>query len=122
EEFAGMLLNYKRVLDTWPASQSFFYPNGTPPMRGEIVKMSPLAKTLRELVAAEKKAKGKRDAKIQAVRDLFYRGSIAKRVAAFSESHGGLITYDDMANFKSDESAPAIGTYRGYTIVKPGFW
>lgn len=122
EEFAGMLQNYKRILDSWPASQSFFYPNGTAPMRGEIVKMAPLAKTLRELVAAEKKAKGKREAKIQAVRDLFYRGSIAKRVAAYSEANGGLIAYEDLANFKADVDKPATGTYRGYEIVKPGFW
>jgi gamma-glutamyltranspeptidase/glutathione hydrolase len=122
EEFAGMLQNYKRIMDPWPASAAFFYPNGTVPGRGELVKMSPLTKTLRELVAAEKKAKGKREAKIQAVRDLFYRGSIAKRVAAFSEANGGLISYQDLANFKADVDTPSTGTYRGYTIVKPGFW
>ncbi len=122
EEFAGMLTGYQKILGEWPESTAFFYPNGRPPMRGELVTMAPLARTLRELVAAEKKAKGKREAKIQAVRDLFYRGSIAKRIAAFSESHGGFIAYEDLANFKADEDAPRTGTYRGFTIVKPGFW
>lgn len=122
EEFAGMLQGYRRMLSLWPDSEKFFYPNGTVPVRGEIVKMPALAKTLRELVAAEKRARGKREAKIQAVRDLFYRGSIAKRVAAFSEVNGGLISYADLAGFKADVDAPRTGTYRGYEIVKPGFW
>lgn len=122
EEFAGMLVNYRRILDTWPDSRSFFYPTGNPPARGDIVRMAPLAKTLRELAAAEKKARGKREAKLQAVRDLFYRGSIAKRVAAFSEANGGLISYQDLASFKAEVDQPRIGTYRGYQIVKPGFW
>jgi gamma-glutamyltranspeptidase/glutathione hydrolase len=122
EEFAGMLESYRRILALWPDSQSFFYPDAKVPLRGELVKMAPLAKTLRELVAAEKKARGKRAAKIQAVRDLFYRGSIARRMAAFSESHGGLIAYEDLAGFKAEEDQPRTTTYRGYEIVKPGFW
>jgi len=122
EEFAGMLTNYKRILNGWPDASAFFYPNGTVPARGEIVRMAPLAKTLRELVTAEKKARGKREAKLQAVRDLFYRGSLAKRVAAFSEANGGLITYADMAAFKAEVDDPRTGAYRGFEIVKPGFW
>lgn len=122
DEFAGMLRDYKRIMSDWPPSLAFFYPNGTVPQRGELVKMSPLVNTFRELVAAEKKAKGKRDAKIEAVRNMFYRGSIAKRVAAFSEANGGLITYDDLANFHAEVDTPRTTTYRGYEIVKPGFW
>ena len=40
EEFAEMLQNYKRILDVWPASQAFFYPNGAPPNRGDLVRMA----------------------------------------------------------------------------------
>ncbi len=122
EEFAGMLMGFRRTLDTWPASKAFFYPNGAPPLRGEIVRMPALAKTLREMAAAEKKARGDRKKKIQAVRDIFGRGSIAKRFAAFSEANGGLISYDDLAKFKAETDQPRTGTFRGYEIHKPGFW
>jgi gamma-glutamyltranspeptidase/glutathione hydrolase len=122
EEFAGMLQNYKRVMAPWAESTAFYYPNGTAPARGDLIHMPALAKTLRELAGAEKKAKGKREAKIQAVRDLFYRGSIAKRIAAFSEANGGLISYKDLADFKAEVDEPKIGNYRGYQVVKPGFW
>src|SRR5579885_1080671 len=122
EEFAAFLHNYKRIMDQWPASRAFFYPSGEAPNRGDLVRYPTLAKTLRELVAAEKKARGNRARKIQAVRDLFYRGAIAKRIAAFSDANGGLLEYQDLANFKAETDQPRAGTYRGYTVYKPGFW
>ena len=65
-------------------ASAFFMPNGTPPMRGEMFRAPTLAKTLRELVAAEKKAHGKRAAKIQAVRELLLsRVRWRKRMARF---------------------------------------
>src|SRR5580698_1141378 len=122
EEFGNMLRGYQRIITLWPDSVKFFYPEGVPTPRGEIFREPSLAKTLRELVAAEKKAHGKRDAKLNAVRDLFYKGSIAKRIADFSEKNGGLIAYSDLANFHADVDEPKMGTYRGYEIYKPGFW
>ena len=59
--------------------------------------------------------------KIQAVRDAFYRGSIAKRIAAFSDANGGLIDYKDLADFKAETDQPRSTTYRGFEVHKPGF-
>lgn len=122
EEFASFLRSYERIISLWPASKEFFYPNGAPPARGEIVKMPALARTLRELVAAEKKAKGNRVQKLQAVRDLFYKGSLAKRMADFSEHNRGLIAYEDLKDFKADVEPTKSTNYRGYEVHKPGFW
>jgi gamma-glutamyltranspeptidase/glutathione hydrolase len=122
EEFATMLTSFRRSLELWPASKAFFYPTGKAPERGELVHMPTLAKTLRQMAEAEKKAKGNRAKKIQAVRDLFARGDIAKRMAAFSEQNGGLIRYDDLAKFKAEKDATRTVTFRGYEIHKPGFW
>src|ERR1035438_9091643 len=122
EEFGNMLRGYQRIITLWPDSMKFFYPEGVPTPRGEIFREPILAKTLLELVAAEKKARGKRDAKLKAVRDLFYKGSIAKRISDFCEKHGGLIAYNDLANFHAEEDQPKLGTYRGYEVYKPGFW
>ena len=122
EEFGGMLRSYQRIMALWPASTAFFYPDGKPTPRGEIFREQELANTFRELIAAEKKAHGKRSAKLQAVRDLFYKGSIAKEFAGYSEKNGGLITYADLANYHAEIDKPVAGTYRGYQIYKPGFW
>jgi len=122
EEFGGMLRSYQRIIALWPDAMKFFYPAGEPTPRGEIFREPTLAETFRELVSAEQKARGNRQAKLRAVRDLFYKGDIARRIAAFSENNRGLIAYSDLANYHAEIDEPRVGTYRGYEIYKPGFW
>ena len=122
EIFASYLADLQPVLALWPASQRFYYPSGSVPKPGELVHMPDLARTLREMAAVEKAAPGSRETKLRAVHDLFYKGLIAKRVAAFNEANGGLIAYEDLANFKAETDEPRTTDYRGYTINKPGFW
>jgi len=117
-----MLRSYQQIIALWPDSVKFFYPAGLPTPRGEIFREPTLAQTFRELANAEKKAHGNRQAKLRAVRDVFYKGDIAQRIAAFSGSHRGLIAYSDLANYHAEIDQPKVGTYRGYEIYKPGFW
>ncbi len=122
EEFSSFIKNFTRILALWPPSLDFFQPGGIAPKRGEVFKEPTLGKTLRELVTAEKKARGNRAKKLHAVHDLFYKGAVAKRVAAFSEANGGLISLDDLSKFHAESDAPKMGSYRGYEVYKPGFW
>jgi gamma-glutamyltranspeptidase / glutathione hydrolase len=43
-------------------------------------------------------------------------------MGAFSEAHGGLVTYSDIAAFHAETDTPRITLYRGYEVSKPGFW
>jgi gamma-glutamyltranspeptidase/glutathione hydrolase len=122
EEFTVLLAKYQPMLERWPASMQFFLPSGEVPRPGDMVRMPTLAATLRELVAIEKKTRGKRDKKLDAVRDWFYKGGLAKRMAAFSEANGGLIRYDDLAKFRAETDRPRSADFMGYTVHKPGFW
>jgi gamma-glutamyltranspeptidase/glutathione hydrolase len=122
EEFADFLSQLERITRFWPASVKFFYPGGEAPRRGEIVRYPTLQATLEEMVAAEKSAKGDRLAKLRAVHDLFYKGAIARKLAAFSDANGGLLAYEDLAKFHAETDEPRSTTYRGYTVFKPGFW
>jgi gamma-glutamyltranspeptidase/glutathione hydrolase len=122
EIFSQILTANQRILGFFPTSQKFYFPNGTVPKPGQVVRFPDLARTLHEMVAAEKNAHGDRAAKIRAVHEYFYKGSIAKRIAAFNEANGGTITYPDLANFKAETDDPRSTMYRGYTIHKPGFW
>jgi gamma-glutamyltranspeptidase/glutathione hydrolase len=49
--------------------------------------------------------------------DGFYRGETAAKIEAAMKKFGGLVTQDDMANYKAVVRAPVRGTYRGYEIV-----
>jgi gamma-glutamyltranspeptidase/glutathione hydrolase len=122
EIFSSTLGMFQRIIALWPASQQFYFPAGSLPKAGEIVHMPNLAATLREMAAAEKKAHGNRAAKIRAVHDVFYKGDIARRIASFNDQNGGLISYDDLANFHAELDEPRSTTYRGFAVNKPGFF
>jgi gamma-glutamyltranspeptidase/glutathione hydrolase len=117
--------NSMKHLEQWPASKKIFLPNGRIPAPGEIFRQPDLARTLRSMAEAEKKAlaSGAPRAKaIDAVRDFFYRGEIAHKIDAFSKQNGGLLRYDDMAAFHIEPEEPVSTTFHGYTVYKPGFW
>ena len=47
----------------------------------------------------------------------FYKGPMAKQIAAFLQKGGGLITEQDLAAYEVKERRPIHGTYRGYDII-----
>jgi len=48
--------------------------------------------------------------------DGFYKGSVAKQIAAFMKESGGIITGKDLAQYEAIERQPVKGTYKGYDI------
>jgi gamma-glutamyltranspeptidase/glutathione hydrolase len=122
---AGAIARSRRFFDLWPDSKKTFMPDGQVPMPGEIFRQPNLARTLRSMVAAEKKvlaAGGSRTAGLDAVRDYFYRGDIAHRIDTFMKENDGLLRYEDMAAFKLQPEEPVSVDYRGYKVYKPAFW
>ncbi len=114
-----------KYLEAWPSSRRVFLPNGRVPQAGEILRQPDLARTLRSMVEAEKKALAggaSRTKAIDAVRDYFYRGEIAHRIDEFSKQNGGLLRYEDMASFRVEPEEAVSTTFHGYTVYKPGFW
>jgi gamma-glutamyltranspeptidase/glutathione hydrolase len=124
EVFADTLARDEKLMSTWPSSVDYFFTvNGRVPARGQIFKQPDLVKTLRAMIAEEEKAKKKsRTAGIDATREYFYRGPVAHEMGAYSEAHGGVITYDDIAAFHAETDTPRTTSFHGYEIVKPGFW
>lgn len=47
----------------------------------------------------------------------FYEGPIAEKLAAAVRKAGGIMTVDDLKNYRAVERAPVRGTYRGYDVV-----
>ncbi|MEL0155626.1 gamma-glutamyltransferase [Sphingopyxis sp.] len=81
---------------------AFYKPDGSLYQKDEVMKRPDLAWTLGEIA--------------QHGADGFYRGEVARRIAADMKAHGGLITLDDLAAYRPQERAPLVGSYRGYTI------
>src|SRR4029077_4235327 len=114
----GRTLN-SRALQKYPSTARVYAPNGKVWKDGEIWKNPDLARTLRRLVEAEKEAAPKgRIAALKAARDRFYKGDIAREMAAFSEENGGLFRYEDFAGYSAEVQDPVSVNYRGYTVYK----
>ena len=52
--------------------------------------------------------------------DTFYRGEIARKIAADLEDQGGIITYADLAQYRAIEREPVVGQYRGHSLYAGG--
>jgi gamma-glutamyltranspeptidase / glutathione hydrolase len=115
---ASYIAESKKILK-YPTTVKIYLPNGQPPKAGQILKNPDLARTLRKLVEAEKanQSKGRHEA-LKAARDRFYKGDIARDLAAFSEANGGLFRYDDFAEYSVEVETPVSVDYRGYQIYK----
>jgi gamma-glutamyltranspeptidase/glutathione hydrolase len=114
------------IFSQWPDAKRVFLPNGEVPKVGDIFVQADLARTLREIVRAEKLAargtRNNRHAGLMAARDYFYRGPIARRIGAYMQANGGLIAADDFAKFSATVGQPVSADYRGYQVYKAGFW
>jgi len=108
-----------RALQKYPSSVKLYQPAGHPYREGDIFKNPDAGLLLRKLIEAEKAAAPKgRHAALQAARDRFYKGDIAKTMAAFSEAQGALFRYEDFASYSVEVEQPVTTNYRGYDIYK----
>ncbi|MEO8348478.1 MAG: gamma-glutamyltransferase, partial [Acidobacteriota bacterium] len=111
----------------WPESRRVLLsrPGDQPPAAGEIFKQPDLAATLRKLVQAEKQAlasgKSRKEA-ILAAYERFYRGDVARALVRGSQELGGLITLEDLANWKVQIEEPVKTTYKGIDVYKLDLW
>jgi gamma-glutamyltranspeptidase/glutathione hydrolase len=108
---------------TWPSSAAVYLPGGRLPDVGERMRNPDLARTFRQLVAAEERARprGRGDG-IEAAIDAFYRGEIAETIAAHAAAEGGLLTREDLRDFQSAIEPTVSLDYRGFTVHKCGPW
>ena len=103
----------------YPSTVRIYKPDGQVPKPGEIFRNPDLANTLKKLVEAEKEnaSKGRHEG-LRAARDRFYKGDIAREMAAFAETNGGLFRYDDFAEYTAKVETPVSVNYRGYDVYK----
>lgn len=119
----------KDQIKKWPYSSRVFltHPGAKreAPDAGEIFVQKDLLATLQKLVDSEQQAlkKGKtRKEAIYAAYDRFYKGDIAKEIARGCQEQGGLITEQDLANWKVKIEEPTMTTYRGIEVYKLQQW
>jgi len=115
----------RKACEPYSWTMQTYYPGGRITPVGETFRQPNLAATLRALAAAEKAALAagaSREQAIQAGRDAFYKGPIAREMTAAVREAGGVMTEEDLASYAGKIEEPASAPYRGYTVYKAGFW
>jgi len=129
----GIESNLSHWKKDYPSSAAVFAPGGAAPAVGELFRQPDWAAAMGMLVEAERRAArhGRRGA-LQAARDVFYRGEIARALVAFARDtevmdasgkpHSGLFTEDDVAAYRARVEDPISADYRGLTVHKCNTW
>ena len=99
----NLIRDSAEAIARFPATAEVFLPGDRPPGVGQRIVRRDYARTLRQI--ADEGA------------ETLYTGALARTVVADMQANGGLITLDDLADYRVYERAPVRGQYRGYEIL-----
>ncbi|RTR39582.1 gamma-glutamyltransferase [Shewanella canadensis] len=103
-DLSTSLTGLKKRLAQWPSSAEIFYKaDGSDYSVKETLKQPELAHSL-TLIAANG-SKG------------FYQGETAQKIVSAVQDAGGIMTLEDLKNYRVVERKPVQGDYRGYQVV-----
>ncbi|TME51508.1 MAG: gamma-glutamyltransferase [Chloroflexi bacterium] len=97
--------NTQRIQIT-PAAKSIYTHDGALYAIGEVMVQTDLARTLERLASEGP--------------DVFYRGDVARAIAADFAVNHGFITMEDLESYKVNVTEPIRGTYRGLEVAAAG--
>ena len=104
DDIADSLPRARDRLARWPSSSGILLKNGGDPLQaGDRLIQFDLADTL-QAIAQDGPA-------------AFYQGRIAGEIVAAVRAAGGIMTADDLKNYRAIERVAVRGSYRGYDIV-----
>jgi gamma-glutamyltranspeptidase/glutathione hydrolase len=104
DDGADTLPGWHKRLARWPASAKIFSRNDGSSLReGDRLIQTDLAATLQAIAAQGPHG--------------FYDGPVADKLAQGIQAAGGIVTRDDLKNYRATEREPVRGSYRGYDIV-----
>ena len=91
-----------QLLKDISASKIFYKSYGKPPEVGSMLKQKELAKTFKTM--------------IQEGPESFYTGKISEQILAYMKDSGGLITKEDLQDYRAVKRATIKTDYQGYTV------
>ena len=108
---------------SWPSTAAIFLPNGRVPEVGEVFRQTDLAASLQYMSDEERAAaRWGREAGLDAARDAFYRGDIAREIVAFMKQEGGLLSAEDLAEYRSPVGPPERRRFGDLEVFTCGAW
>jgi gamma-glutamyltranspeptidase / glutathione hydrolase len=129
ERIAGVIRSVERLFrDDWTSSADVYLPIATP---GTLHRNPALGLTYRRILEEAEAFTADREAQIEAAHDCWYRGFVAEEIARFQERawldssgdrHTGLLSEDDLRDWRPIWEEPLSVEYHGHTVFKAGPW
>ena len=117
-----IIASYEKQLRRWPSNAALYLPKDRPPQPGECFALPDLARTMQHMADEERAAGGDRRTGLEAARDAFYRGDIAAAIAKYQREHGGWLSMEDLAEYRSAVEPPVVGRFRDLDVYTCGPW
>ena len=92
------------LLTKYPSSIRALLPGGKPPVFGDLFVQTDLGHTI-DRIAREGT-------------DVFYRGPVARMTADTYQKAGGVLRYEDLADFRAEQTEPIHTNYKGYEVYE----
>jgi gamma-glutamyltranspeptidase/glutathione hydrolase len=111
----GITMTIERVeplLRGWPGSAELYLP---PPRPGSTFRNPQLAATWRRVLEES-------GGTVEGARRAYYDGFVADEIDRFSRANDGLLTGEDMAQWRATLEPPVTLDYRGLTVCKTDAW
>ena len=99
---ADTIRRFEPELGSYSTWANEFLVDGQPPPAGYLLRRPDVAKTYEQFAAMGS--------------DALYRGPVGEQLAAFMQKNGGLITIDDLDDYRVQWVEPIETSYRGYEI------
>jgi len=115
----------------WPSSAEVFLPDGTAPKADALMRLPARGDTYARIIEEAEAAGGNRENQIEVARRAWYEGFVAEAIDKFfrepvmdtsGEAHVGLLTGEDLAQWKATVEEPCYTDYHEYRVFKPGPW
>jgi gamma-glutamyltranspeptidase/glutathione hydrolase len=123
DHLAHFCRTFEKDYGKWPVNAALFAPGGVPLKAGQKLVQTDLGNTISYMAEEEKAhARGDRLAGLQAARDAFYKGDIARTMTRFHAENGGYLTMADLADYASPVEKPLSVEWRGNVVQSCGPW
>ncbi|MCZ7556911.1 MAG: gamma-glutamyltransferase [Bacteroidia bacterium] len=99
----ALLQKYADSFRLYTSTSRCFLPGGKVPRKSVRWRQRDLARSIERIIISG--------------RDGFYRGETARSIAEAMRRDGGLITEEDLANYRSVQRVPLRGSYRGLAVL-----
>ena len=118
-----IITDHEEEYRKFPSNIALYLPNGRPPRPGEVFVQKALGATLQYMVDQESAARSRgRESGLAAARDAFYRGDIARAIVKFQKENGGILSAEDLANYRSGFDEPVETSFGDITLYACGPW